>query len=230
MKPLTVVLAAVLLPPALSTAQVKEKKRLDACREVLEELLGGEERIPRDLLDKAECVAVIPNALKFALGFGGRWGKGAIVCRTHDGGGPWGPPLMISAGGGSFGLQIGGQAADYVFLIMNPKGIDYLMRSQFTLGGDAAVAAGPVGRTGSANTDLRMRAEILSYSRTRGLFAGLSLEGTVVKQDKDGNEDLYGGPVDPKRLLVEGTYPVPLAARGLVELLATSSPRHVAGN
>ena len=230
MKPLRVVLAALLVPAALATAQVKEKKRLDACREVLEELLGGEERIPRDLLDKAECVAVIPNALKFALGFGGRWGKGAVVCRTRSGSGPWGPPLMISAGGGSFGLQIGGQAADYVFLIMNPKGIDYLMRSQFTLGGDAAVAAGPVGRTGSADTDLRMRAEILSYSRTRGLFAGLSLEGTVVKQDKDGNEDLYGGPVDAKRLLVEGTYPVPPAARGLVELLATSSPGHVAGN
>ncbi len=227
MKRVTVVLAALLVP-ALAFGQTKERKRLDACREVLEELLGGEERIPRDLLDKAECVAVIPNALKFALGFGGRWGKGAVVCRTQSGSGPWGAPLMISAGGGSFGLQIGGQAADYVFLIMNPKGIDYLMRSQFTLGGDAAVAAGPVGRTGSADTDLRMRAEILSYSRTRGLFAGLSLEGTVVKQDKDGNEDLYGAQVDPKRLLVEGTYPVPPAARGLVELLATSSPRHVA--
>jgi lipid-binding SYLF domain-containing protein len=228
MKGLPVVLAALLLP-SLALAQVKETKRLDACRDVLVELLGGEERIPRDLLDKAECVAVIPSAKKFALGFGGRWGKGAVVCRTHDGTGPWGPPLMISAGGGSFGLQIGGQAADYVFLVMNPKGIDYLMRSQFTLGGDAAVAAGPVGRTGSADTDLRMRAEILSYSRTRGLFAGVSLEGTVVKQDKDANEDIYGRQVDPKRLLVEGAYPVPPAARGLVGLLETSSPRRVAG-
>jgi SH3 domain-containing YSC84-like protein 1 len=232
MKPLTVVLAALLLRalalPGLVSAETKEKKRLEACREVLEELLGGEERIPRDLLDKAECVAVIPNALKFALGFGGRWGKGAVTCRAQNGAGPWGPPLMISAGGGSFGLQIGGQAADYVFLIMNPKGIDYLMRSQFTLGGDAAVAAGPVGRTGSADTDLRMRAEILSYSRTRGLFAGLSLEGTVVKQDKDANEELYGQSIDARRLLVEGNCPVPPEARGLVELLATSSPRHVA--
>jgi lipid-binding SYLF domain-containing protein len=151
MKSTTVVLAAVLLP-ALASAQVKEKKRLDACREVLEELLGGEERIPRDLLDKAECVAVVPNALKFALGFGGRWGKGAVVCRTHDGAGPWGPPLLISAGGGSFGLQIGGQAADYVFLVL-----------------------------------------------------------------------------DPKRLLVEGGYPIPPEARGLVGLLESSSPRRVAG-
>ena len=221
---LAVALAALLVPTS-SSAQVKEARRLEACREVLEELLGGEERIPRDLLDKAECVAVVPSAKKLALGFGGRWGKGAVVCRGQGGRGSWGAPLLISLGGGSFGLQIGGQAADYVFLVMNPKGIDYLMRSQFTLGADAAVAAGPVGRTGSAGTDLRMRAEILSYSRTRGLFAGLSLEGSVVKQDRDGNENVYGERVDAKRLLLEGAYPVPAAGRGLVELLATSSPR-----
>ncbi len=224
------VVLGALLVPVLATAQVKESRRLDACREVLEELLGGEERIPRDLLDKAECVAVVPSAKKFALGVGGRWGKGAVVCRGQGGSGPWGAPLMIWLGGGSFGLQVGGQAADYVFLVMNPKGMDYLMRSQFTLGGDAAVAAGPVGRTGSAGTDLRMRAEILSYSRTRGLFAGLSLEGSVVKQDKDGNENVYGERVDPRRLLIEGAYPVPAVARGLVELLATSSPRHAPGD
>ena len=219
-------LLAALLVPAPSSAQVKEKKRLEACREVLEELLGGEERIPRDLLDKAECVAVIPSAKKLALGFGGRWGKGAVVCRGQGGSGAWGPPLLISIGGGSLGLQIGGQEADYVFLVMNPKGIDYLMRSQFSLGADAAVAAGPVGRTGSAATDLRLRAEILSYSRTRGLFAGLSLEGSVVKQDQDGNENVYGERIDAKRLLLDGAYPVPAAARGFVDLLATSSPRH----
>jgi lipid-binding SYLF domain-containing protein len=211
------------VPPVL--AQVHETRRLEACREVLEELLGGEERIPRDLLDKAECVAVIPSAKKFALGVGGRYGKGAVVCRSQGGSGPWGPPLMISIGGGSFGLQIGGQAADYVFLVMNPKGIDYLMRSQFSLGADAAVAAGPVGRTGSAATDLRMHAEILSYSRTRGLFAGLSLEGAVVRQDKDGNRNLYGERVDPKRLLLQAAYPMPPPARDLVSLLEDASPR-----
>ena len=205
-------------------AQVKEGRRLDACREVLEELLSGEESIPRELLDKAECVAVIPSAKKFALGFGGRYGKGAVACRTR-GAAAWGAPLMISIGGGSFGLQIGGQAADYVFLVMNPKGIDYLLRSQFTLGADAAVAAGPVGRTGSAGTDLRMRAEILSYSRTRGLFVGLSLEGAVVKQDKDGNQNLYGERVDPKRLLQEGAYAVPKEARGFLSVLENASPR-----
>jgi lipid-binding SYLF domain-containing protein len=200
----------------------KERKRLDSCREVLEELLAGKESIPRDLLDRAECIAVIPSVKKFALGFGGRFGKGAVVCRRAGG---WGPPLMISLGGGSFGLQIGGQAADFVFLIMNPKGVDYLMRSQFTLGVDAAVAAGPVGRTGEADTDLRVKAEILSYSRTRGLFAGLSLEGAVVKQDKDANENLYGKRVEPKELLTTPAYPVPEEARELVRFLDGVSAR-----
>ena len=134
--------------PAL--ALTKEEKRLLSCQEVLEELLAGKESIPRDLLDKAECVAAIPSVKKFALGLGGRWGKGAVVCRTTD---DWGPPLMMSLGGGSVGFQIGGQAADYVFLVMNPKGIEYLLRSKFTLGADAAVAAGPLGRTGEAATE-----------------------------------------------------------------------------
>ena len=170
-------------------------------------------------------MAVIPSAKKFALGWGGRFGKGAVVCRRPDGRG-WGAPLMITLGGGSFGAQIGGQAADYVFLVMNPKGIDYLLRSRFTLGADAAVAAGPVGRTGSASTDLRLHAEILSYSRTRGLFAGVSLEGAVVHQDGDGNENLYGERVLPRRVLFDQAYDVPPSAAPLVDLLATSSPRH----
>jgi SH3 domain-containing YSC84-like protein 1 len=218
---LTVVLT-VALAVAPAFGQVKERRRLESCQEVLEELLAGKESIPRDLLDDAECVAVIPSVKKFALGFGGRFGKGAVVCRTIDG---WGAPLMISLGGGSFGLQIGGQAADFVFLIMNQKGIDYLLRSQFTLGADAAVAAGPLGRTGEAATDLRMKAEILSYSRTRGLFAGLALEGAVVKQDKDANENVYGKRVDPKRVLKDPSYPVPEEARGLVDLLRGVSSR-----
>ena len=219
----------MLLPGRGGSAQEKESRRLDASREVLEELLSGEESIPRDLLDKAECVAVVPSAKKFALGVGGRYGKGAVSCRSKSGS-AWGAPLMISIGGGSLGLQIGGQAADYVFLVMNPKGMEYLLRSQFTLGADAAVAAGPVGRTGSAGTDLRMHAEILSYSRTRGLFVGLSLEGAVVKQDKDGNENLYGERVDPKRVLEQGRYAVPPEAKGFVSVLENASPRHKASS
>jgi lipid-binding SYLF domain-containing protein len=213
--------ALLVLTPAVAGAQTKERKRLAACEAVLTELLSGKEGIPRDLLDKAECVAVVPSAKKFALGVGGRYGKGAVVCRDPRG---WGAPLMITIGGGSLGFQIGGQAADYVFLVMNPKGIDYLMRSKFTLGADAAVAAGPVGRTGSAGTDLRMKAEILSYSRTRGLFAGLSLEGAVVRQDEDANEHVYGERVDARRLLVDGAYVAPAYARGLADVLRGASP------
>ncbi len=216
------VASGLLTAPAL--ALTKEDKRLHSCHEVLAELLAGKESIPRDLLDKAECVAVIPSVKKFALGLGGRWGKGAVVCRTTD---DWGPPLMMSLGGGSVGFQIGGQAADYVLLVMNPKGIKYLLRSKFTLGADAAVAAGPVGRTGSAATDLRMHAEILSYSRTRGLFAGISLEGAVVKQDENANERVYGERVDPEKLLLRAGYRVPAHGRDLVDLLRGASPRRV---
>lgn len=214
------VVSALTTTPAL--ALTKEEKRLLACQEVMEVLLAGEESIPRDLLDKAECVAIVPGVKKLALGIGGRWGKGAIVCRTTD---DWGPPLMISLGGGSFGLQIGGQSADYVFLIMNPKGIEYLLRSKFTLGVDAAVAAGPLGRTGEAATDLRMKAKILSYSRTRGLFVGVSLEGAVVKQDKKANRKIYGENIDPEELLLRAGYRVPEAGQGLVQLLRGVSPR-----
>jgi len=219
-------LLACLLAASPGMAESKEDKRLLACREVLQEFLEMKEAsIPRSLIDRAKCLAVVPSVKKFALGFGGRWGKGAVACRTEGGKGPWGPPLMMSLGGGSFGLQIGGQAADVVFLIMNAKGIDYLLKSEFTLGADASVAAGPVGRTGEAGTDLRMQAEILSYSRTRGLFAGVALEGAVVKQDKDGNRAVYGEDVSPRELLFLWVHPVPDAARGFVGLLNTISPR-----
>ena len=219
-------LLACLLAASPGMAESKEDKRLLACREVLQEFLEMKEAsIPRSLIDRAKCLAVVPSVKKFALGFGGRWGKGAVACRTEGGKGPWGPPLMMSLGGGSFGLQIGGQAADVVFLIMNAKGIDYLLKSEFTLGADASVAAGPVGRTGEAGTDLRMQAEILSYSRTRGLFAGVALEGAVVKQDKDGNRSVYDEDVSPRELLFLWSHPIPQAAQGLVDLLNTISPR-----
>jgi lipid-binding SYLF domain-containing protein len=204
----------------------KAPQRLEASREVLEELAGIPEGIPRDLLDKAECVGVVPSTKKFALGVGGRYGKGVVVCRTDAGRGAWGPPLMISLGGGSIGFQIGGQAADYVFLIMNPKGIDNLLKSQFTLGADVAVAAGPKGRTAEAATDARMRAEILTYSRTRGVFAGVSLEGAVVSQDDDANRRLYGEKVSPRSLLLDPGQAIPAPAKGLIAVLERLSPQH----
>jgi SH3 domain-containing YSC84-like protein 1 len=219
-----VLLGAVALAARPALAENKETRRLEACREVFEEFMGMKDGIPRSVVDKAECVAVVPSVKKFALGFGGRWGKGAVSCRTENGKGAWGPPLLISVGGGSFGLQIGGQAADMVFLVMNPKGIDYLIKSQFTLGADASVAAGPVGRKGEADTDLRLRAEVVSYSRSRGLFAGLSLEGAVVQQDKDGNRNLYHEEVNPKELLLFWGQPMPEAARGFVGVLQELAP------
>jgi lipid-binding SYLF domain-containing protein len=214
-----------LLVAAGAVAEDKETRRLAACAEVLQEVLGIPENIPRDLLDRAYCVGVIPSAKKFALGLGGRYGRGAVVCRAEEGRGPWGAPAMVGVGGGSFGLQIGGQAADFVFLIMNPKGVASLLKSQFTVGADVEVAAGPKGRTSEAATDLQMRAEILSYSRTRGLFAGVSLGGAVVKQDKDANERLYGERVSAKEVLLGGGRTVPKAARALVDQLREASPR-----
>ena len=214
---------AVLAAPAFG--QVKETRRLRACGEVFREVMGVREGIPVDLLRKAYCVAVIPSVKKVALGVGARFGKGAVVCRTDRGRGPWGAPLMISLGGGSFGFQIGAQATDYVFLVMNPKGIDQLLESKFTLGADCSIAAGPVGRSLEAATDLQMRAEILTYSRSRGLFAGLALEGAVVKQDKDANEEVYGGAIDARELVLTGDHTTPAAGRDLLDALREISPR-----
>jgi SH3 domain-containing YSC84-like protein 1 len=220
-------LAAVALVLGAAVAafpQVRETQRLAACRAVLEAIAGMPEGIPRDLLARAECVAVVPGVKKIALGVGGRYGKGAVSCRKDEGRGAWGPPAMIEMGGPSVGLQIGGQSADYVFLIMNPKGIDHLLRSKFTLGADASVAAGPKGRSAEAATDLQLHAEILTYSRTRGLFAGVSLEGAVVKQDRSANEQVYGERVEARDLLLKGNRRVPPAARELVDVLRELSP------
>jgi lipid-binding SYLF domain-containing protein len=221
-------LIALIAGVAPATAEDKGPRRLEACTEVIQEVLGIPENVPRDLLDRSYCVGVVPSVKKFALGVGGRYGKGAVVCRVDEGRGPWGPPLMITLGGGSVGLQIGGEAVDFVFLIMNPKGVRSLLESQFTLGADVAVAAGPKGRTSEAATDIQMRAEILSYSRTRGLFAGLAIEGAVLKQDEDANERLYGAAVSPKHLLMEAGRSVPQPARALVDYLSEVSPRRSA--
>ena len=154
-----------------------------------------------------------------AIGIGGRFGYGAAVCRTDNGEGPWGPPLMISLKGGSVGFQIGGQSSDFVLLVMNQKGVDNLLKSKFTLGADASIAAGPIGRNVEAGTDLRMRAEILSYSRSRGIFAGISLEGASLRQDTKANEAIYGTGVDPRTTLLKAGQPIPSEAKGLVDAI-----------
>src|SRR5262249_36436213 len=180
--------AAGLLLASPVRAEVKEEKRLEASRDVLKEFIDMPEGIPRDLVGKAECVVVIPDAKKLALGIGARFAKGAMSCRTANGRGRWGAPLMVHIEGGSYGAQIGGQETDLVMFVMNRKGTEKLLESKLTLGADASVAAGPVGRTAEAATDAKMHAEILTYSRSRGVFAGVSLEGASLRPDRDANE------------------------------------------
>lgn len=208
------------LPLASSTfAGEKETERLNESRDVLVEMAGMKEGAPRDILEKAKCVIVIPGVKKAAIGIGARFGYGAAVCRTDNGRGPWSPPLMVSLKGGSLGFQIGGQSSDFVLLVMNQKGVDNLLKSRFTLGADASIAAGPVGRNAEAGTDLRMRAEILSYSRSRGIFAGISLEGASLRQDTGANQALYGAFVHPRAILLEPGQSIPPEAKGLVDAI-----------
>lgn len=204
---------------ALGAAGDKESERLGESREVLVEMAGMKEGAPRDILAKAKCVIVIPGVKKAAIGIGGRFGYGAAVCRTGNGEGPWGAPLMMSLKGGSVGFQIGGQSSDFVLLVMNQKGVDNLLKSKFTLGADASIAAGPVGRNAEAATDLRMRAEILSYSRSRGVFAGVSLEGASLRSDTRANEAIYGRSVDPRTTLLKSGRRIPSEAQGLVDAI-----------
>ncbi len=220
-------LLALLVAP-IGQAQDKEAQRLAAATQVLEEILGMPESIPQDLLDKSECVGVIPSVIKGAFIVGGSYGRGAFVCRSgEDFSGPWGPPAMYRLEGGSLGLQIGGQATDFVILVMNPGGVKSLLRSKTRLGADASVAGGPKGRTAEAATDLYMRAEMLTYSRSRGLFAGVSLEGSSLRQDKDSNEAIYGRPLSAKRILREGKVAVPKDAQELVSFLNRHSPKNL---
>ncbi|HET9215686.1 MAG TPA: lipid-binding SYLF domain-containing protein [Terriglobia bacterium] len=184
-------LILVMVAPLL--AGDAEQERLDSSAEALEEIMNIPDALPQELIHKAECVAIMPSVKKFALGFGGSYGKGALVCRSGANfTGAWGAPAMYRLEGASIGFQLGGQAADYVLLVMNPKGVESLLKSKVKLGADAAVAAGPKGRNAMAATDAYMRAEILTYSRSRGLFAGVSLEGSTLRQDNGANEKLYG--------------------------------------
>jgi lipid-binding SYLF domain-containing protein len=221
-------LLLILLVAPAAPAQDKEAERLRISAQVLDEILNVPENVPQDLLDKAECVGVFPSVLKGAFIFGGSYGRGALVCRSgKEFTGPWGPPAMYRIEGGSVGLQLGGQATDFVLLVMNPKGVESLLRSKARLGADASAAAGPKGRTAEAATDLYLRAEILTYSRNRGLFAGVSLEGSSLRPDKGANKKLYGRNVNVRQILREGSVSVPESGRPLVNSLNTHSPRNL---
>ena len=221
------VLLVLVAPAALGFGGGKrsdEVQRLQRAAEVFKEIMGTPDKaIPDDLLDRSECVAIVPGLKKGALGFGGKYGKGVVMCRKSDR--RWSAPSFITVEGGSVGFQIGFSQSDVVLLVMNRKGIDKLIGDKFTLGADASVAAGPVGRTANAQTNVRLDAEILGYSRAKGLFAGVSLEGATLRQDMDNIRDFYGKEVNPRAILLEGTVPMPAEGRGLAAALAHQSPR-----
>jgi lipid-binding SYLF domain-containing protein len=218
-------LAALALP--LSGASSKEEERLQNCGTVLREIMDIPEDIPQDLIDKAECIIVFPSVLKAAFVVGGSYGRGAMTCRTGEHySGHWSAPSMMVLEGGSVGFQIGGQATDFVLLVMNPRGAHSMLKNKVKLGGDASVAAGPKGRTAEASTDATLRAEVLSYSRSRGLFAGISLAGASVRPDNDANERIYGRGVDAHDVIFGNKVKTPKAAQRMVAYLNKRSPKN----
>jgi SH3 domain-containing YSC84-like protein 1 len=205
----------------------KEQKRLENAGVVMQEIMNTPENIPQEVLEKAECVIVFPSVLKAAFVVGASYGRGAMVCRTGEHfRGPWGAPAMFALEGGSIGFQIGGEATDLVLLVMNERGASSILSSKVKLGGDASIAAGPVGRDAAANTDAYMRAEILSYSRTRGLFAGISLEGSTLRPDDDATADVYGRKLTAKEIILGRDIEVPESGRHLVAVLQKGSPHN----
>lgn len=210
-----------------TVAANKEETRLDDSGLVLEEILRVPDNIPQDLLAKAECVIVIPGMLKVAVGLGGNYGRGAMACRTgSDFDGPWSAPAMYALEGGSVGLQVGAQSTDLVLLVMNSRGVTALLGATVKLGGNASAAAGPKGRDVSAATDATMRAEILSYSRTRGIFAGVSLDGASLRPDDDASEQVYGRRITARTIITSTEISVPAAGRRLVDALEKHVPRN----
>jgi lipid-binding SYLF domain-containing protein len=206
-------------------AKNKEQRRLENSGIVMQEIMNIPDNIPHDVMEKAECVIVFPSVLKAAFVVGASYGRGAMVCRTgREFHGPWGAPAMMALEGGSIGFQIGGQATDLVLLVMNDRGAQSILSSKVKLGGDASIAAGPVGRDASANTDAFMRAEILSYSRTRGVFVGVSLEGSTLRPDDDATADVYGQRLTAKEIVIGGKVSVPPSGRHLVRVLDRNSP------
>jgi lipid-binding SYLF domain-containing protein len=223
---LAIIAAIVLLAPPLH-AQEKERDRLADAGTVLEEILNIPDGIPEKLLDRAECVIVFPKVLKGAFGIGGSFGRGAITCRTGKNfAGPWSAPAMFALEGVNIGFQLGGQATDFVLLVMNPKGAESVLHSKVKLGGDASAVAGPKGRAAAADTDIVMKAEILSYSRSRGLFAGVSLEGSTLRSDGGANKNLYGRELSAEQIVRNGAVRTPASGQKLISLLNMKSPRN----
>jgi SH3 domain-containing YSC84-like protein 1 len=220
----------ILLVSLPASAQEDENNRIRNAGKVMVEILNVPDDIPKDLLDKAECVIVLPSVMKFAIGLGGSYGRGVMTCRSaRDFSGRWSAPAMMALEGGSFGLQLGGQATDFVLLVMNPRGANSILTSQVKLGGDMTATAGPKGRSAAASTDVTMRAAILSYSRSRGLFAGISLEGSTLRPDNDGNQRLYGKGTAAKKIVINSAIRPPASAKLVLVTLNKTSPRNESG-
>lgn len=231
--PLLLVLALFGLPALLTPSSaraddtVKDEDRLQNAGMVLQEIMNIPDNIPQNLIDKAECVIVFPSVLKAAFIVGGSYGRGAMTCRSGDNfKGPWGAPSMMALEGGSFGFQLGGQATDFVLLVMNDRGASSILDSKVKLGADASAAAGPKGRDAEADTDATLRAEVLTYSRARGLFAGISLEGSTVRPDNDANERIYGKKMPARDIVLHNAVPVPPSAKLLIHSLNRHSPKN----
>ncbi len=222
--------AALLAPQPTRSADDKSKylDRIENSGVVLKEILDVPDDIPQSLLDKAECVIIYPSVLKAAFGIGASYGRGVMTCRGgEDFTGSWGAPSMMALEGGSIGFQIGAQATDFVLLVMNDRGASSILSSKVKLGADASAAAGPKGRDAEADTDVTMRAEVLSYSRARGLFAGISLEGSTVRPDNDGNEVVYGSRIAARDVVLKGAVTAPKEANLMISLLNKRSPHNV---
>ncbi len=218
---------ALLALPLLAAGDKKETGRLENCGLIVKEVMDIPDNIPEDLINKAECIIVYPSVLKAAFVIGGSYGRGAMTCRSGEHfTGPWSAPTMMALEGGSVGLQLGGQATDFVLLVMNPRGARAILGNKVKLGADASAAAGPKGRTANASTDVTMRAEVLSYSRARGLFAGLSLEGSTVRPDNDANEKVYGKKLEAESIVFKGAVAVPPSAQKLIAYLNQKSPKN----
>jgi SH3 domain-containing YSC84-like protein 1 len=224
--PLLLTLALLALP--LRGGEDKINDRLENCGMVIQEIMDIPDNIPQDLIDKANCVIIYPSVIKGAFVFGASYGRGAMICRSGENfNGPWSAPTMMALEGGSFGLQAGGQATDFVLLVMNERGATAILSSKVKLGADASAAAGPKGRNAEASTDVTMRAEILSYSRARGLFAGISLAGSSVRPDNSANQDLYKKRVSAQEIVFKGAVSVPASAQKMVAYLNKKSPKNM---
>jgi SH3 domain-containing YSC84-like protein 1 len=229
MKKLLIAILVVALAPSWLSAEKgeKEQDRLKDAGVVLQEILDVPDNLPKPLLDRAECVIVLPSVKKLAIGIGGSYGRGAMTCRSGEHyTGSWSTPAMYALEGANIGVQLGGQATDFILLVMNPRGAASLLKSKVKLGADAAAAAGPKGRAASAATDIVMRAEVRSYSRSRGLFAGVSLEGSTLRQDNGANENLYGRKLSAEDIIRRGQARTPASGQQLISLLNSKSPHN----